>query len=33
MTAIPDVINRYIAAYNEKNIAAMLTCLAEDVVF
>lgn len=33
MMVLPEVIERYIAAYNEKNIAAMLTCLAEDVVF
>lgn len=33
MVKLPDVIDAYIAAYNDKDVPAMLACLAEDVRF
>lgn len=33
MTAFPDVIERYLSAYNRKDVVGMLACLAENIVF
>lgn len=33
MRPLPDVISRYIAAYNDRDVDAMLACLAETIRF
>lgn len=33
MDQIPDIIQHYIAAYNARDVAAMLRCLAADIHF
>jgi len=30
---LPDIIQRYITAYNDLNVAGMLSCLSDDVEF
>jgi steroid delta-isomerase-like uncharacterized protein len=33
MDPLPSIVRRYIAAYNAKDVEALLECLTEDVVF